>query len=126
MEWKIYYKENFMRDCLKTFITPASTSLFIGGMTAFTLFAASHTNNDSSSSSSTTTASAASQYIAAFANLAAKNAIVGLCVASSITTALFYTFIAKPAESLHKKCCATTTQENVTDGDDHQEPYNRI
>lgn len=120
MVWKIFYKGIFMKDCLKTFITPTSTSLCIGGLTAFTLLAVGHSNNDNS------TAGAASQYITSFANLAAENAIVGLCVASSITSALFYTFIAKPVESLHKKCCATTQEESTTNDNDHQEPYIRI
>lgn len=101
-----------MRDCLKTFITPASISISIGGLSAAILLAISHTEGNDIS-----TAEAASHYLSIFANLAAKNTIAGLCIANTITTALVYTFVAKPVETFYKKCCATnnTQQDENTE-----------
>ena len=105
-----------MRKCLKTIVTPASASLFIGGLTAGILFITSHTKGND-------TTSVASQYISAFANLAAENVIAGLCTTGGITTALFYTFFAKPVETLHKKCCGS---EESAEHEEESTPYNRI
>ncbi|GEM_PF-6764757 len=107
-----------MRTCLKTMITPTSASLFIGALTAGVLFIVDHIEGNNSSG-----VSAASQYITGIANLAAKNAIAGFCTAGAITTALVYTFIAKPIETVHKSCCSTKTNESDAI---EEAPYNRI
>ena len=84
-------------DCVKSSITPASTSVIIGAATAFILFATSASQDD--------TTLIASQYMSALADLASKNTISALTVAGSVTTAMAYTFALKPLASLYTKCC---------------------
>ena len=89
---------SMLLDCAKKTITPASTAIVIGAATAFILFATSASQGD--------TTLIASQYMSALADLASKNTVSALTVAGSFTTAMVYTFITKPAATLHRKCCA--------------------
>lgn len=85
-----------LKDCATQMITPASSSAIAGFATALILYAAGASQGD--------TTVIASQYLAALAKLATENTIAAMSIAGGVTTALCYTFVAKPIAVIHAKC----------------------
>lgn len=92
-----------MRKC----ITPATISITAGCATALVLIGIASANSE-------TNTSLASQYFLSFANLATQNTAAALTTVGCVTTALFYTYIAKPIGMLREKCCKSDSTEANT------------
>lgn len=107
-----------LRDCCKTMTTPASCSAIAGFATALILYAAGASQGD--------TTVIASQYLTALATLAAENTIAAMSIAGGVTTALCYTFVAKPIAVAYAKCKQEEQPAGSNVGEIYSGPYHNI